>query len=58
MKNSNLQPEFVSVKLKVSVLKQLLRGNQIHLCDIHGTSHKQKRCLQELLLQTVVERPI
>lgn len=49
------EPEFVSVKMRVSVLKRLLLGHNIHLCDVHGTSAKQKQCLQQLLLQALSE---
>ncbi|NVK55731.1 MAG: hypothetical protein HWE26_08960 [Alteromonadaceae bacterium] len=53
MKRESPQPEFVSVNVRVSVLKQLLQGQQIHLCDIHGTSLAHKQCLQQLLLQAL-----
>lgn len=53
MKTQIHQPEFVNVKVKVSVLKRLLEGQQIHLCELHGTSLENKHCLQQLLLQAV-----
>ena len=52
---NTVEQEFVSVKMRVSVLKRLLKGHNIHLCDVHGTSAKQKQCLQQLLLQAVSE---
>ena len=51
MKRFQPQPEFVNVQVRVSVLKQLLQGQKIHLCDIHGTTLEQKHCLQQLVLQ-------
>ncbi|MDC8829204.1 hypothetical protein [Alteromonas gilva] len=56
MKRDHAQPEFVSVNVRVSVLKQLLQGQQIHLSDVHGTSLAHKQCLQQLLLQALSER--
>ena len=52
---NTVEQEFVSVRMRVSVLKRLLQGHNIHLCDVHGTSAKQKQCLQQLLLQVVSE---
>ncbi len=54
MKTFQPQPEFVNVQLRVSVLKQLLQGQKIHLSDIHSTSLEHKHCLQQLVLQLQV----
>lgn len=35
MKSFQPQPEFVNVQLRVSVLKQLLQGQKIHLIPFH-----------------------
>lgn len=53
METLQSEPEFVSVEVRTSVLKQLLQGQKIHLSDIHSTSLEHKHCLQQLVLQAV-----
>ncbi|GGF64048.1 hypothetical protein [Alteromonas lipolytica] len=55
MKVTQPQPEFLNVQVRVSVLKQLLRGQKIHLSDIHSSTLEHKHCLQQLVLQAVSE---
>lgn len=55
MKTFQSQPEFVSVQVRVSLLKQLLMGEKIHISDLQCMSLEHKQCLQQLLLQALAK---
>ena len=46
---------FVSLNVRASVLQKMLKGEVLHMTDVHCTCAHSKRTLQQLLLKAVVD---
>ena len=48
---------FVSLNVRASALQKMLKGEVLHMTDVHCTCSHSKRTLQNLLLKAVADSP-
>ncbi|WP_170826567.1 hypothetical protein [Alteromonas confluentis] len=48
-------PTTITLEVDISLLKQMLRQQTLHISDVRCSSHQDKIRLQQLLLQAMTE---
>ncbi len=54
-KQTTNEDGFVSLNIRTSALQQMLKGEVLHMTDVHCNCAHSKRTLQNLLLKAVAD---